>query len=92
MESSGKNTGVGCHALLQRIFSTQWSSQVSCIETKESLKMDLSRLFFHLHVKYGFVRLTSYKVLKCEADLKMEYNQWKYTHTYNQYKNINAIV
>ena len=49
--------------------------------------------FFHLHIKYGFVRLTSYKeVLKCEADLKMEYNQWKHTHTHNQYKNINETV
>ena len=27
----GKNTGVGCHALLQGIFLTQGSNQVSCI-------------------------------------------------------------
>ena len=25
-DSPGKNTGVGCHALLQRIFPTQWSN------------------------------------------------------------------
>ena len=29
--TSGKNTGVGCHFLLQGIFPTQGSSQVSCI-------------------------------------------------------------
>ena len=30
-DSPGKNTGVGCHALLQGIFPTQGSTQVSCI-------------------------------------------------------------
>ena len=25
-DSPGKNTGVGCHVFLQRIFSTQWSN------------------------------------------------------------------
>ena len=30
-DSPGKNTGVGCHSLLQRIFLTQKLSQVSCI-------------------------------------------------------------
>ena len=29
-DSPGKNTGVGCHALLQGIFPTQGSNQVSC--------------------------------------------------------------
>ena len=29
-DSPGKNTEVGCHALLQGIFPTQGSSQVSC--------------------------------------------------------------
>ena len=29
-DSPGKNTGVGCHALLQGIFPTQGSTQVSC--------------------------------------------------------------
>ena len=29
-DSSGKNTGVGCHALLQRVFPTQGSNPVSC--------------------------------------------------------------
>ena len=31
-ESPGKNTGVGCHALLQGIFPTQELNQVCCIE------------------------------------------------------------
>ena len=30
-DSPGKNTGVGCHSLLQGIFSTQGSKQISCI-------------------------------------------------------------
>ena len=30
-DSPGKNTGVGCHALLQGIFPTQYRTQVSCI-------------------------------------------------------------
>ena len=30
-DSPGKNTGVGCHTLLQGIFPTQGSNQVSCI-------------------------------------------------------------
>ena len=30
-DSPGKNTGVGCHSLLQGIFPTQGSNQVSCI-------------------------------------------------------------
>ena len=30
-DSPGKNTGVGCHFLLQGIFPTQGSNQVSCI-------------------------------------------------------------
>ena len=29
-DSPGKNTGVGCHAFLQRIFLTQGSNRVSC--------------------------------------------------------------
>ena len=29
-DSPGKNTGVGCHVLLQRIFSTQGSTPISC--------------------------------------------------------------
>ena len=31
MDSPGKNTGVGCHALLQEIFLTQGSNRGSCI-------------------------------------------------------------
>ena len=30
-DTPGKNTGVGCHALLQGIFPTQDQTQVSCI-------------------------------------------------------------
>jgi len=30
-DSPGKNTGVGCHALLQGIFVTQGSTCVSCL-------------------------------------------------------------
>ena len=31
MESPGKNTGVGCEFLLQRIFLTQGSNHISCV-------------------------------------------------------------
>ena len=30
-DSSGRNSGVGCHALLQRIFPTQGWTQISCL-------------------------------------------------------------
>ena len=53
----GQNTGVGCHALLQGIFPTQGSNQVSCIAgrfftswaTREDL---LNRWQYLMHISW----------------------------------------
>ena len=47
MDSPGKNTGVGCHFLLQGIFPTQESNPVSCIT---------GRFFYRLSYEGGRVK------------------------------------
>ena len=42
-DSPGHNTGLGCHALLHRIFPTQGSNQVSCIAGWFFLSAELPR-------------------------------------------------
>ena len=59
-DSPGKNTGVGCHSLLQGIFPTQGSNWVSCVgrgipyhwlsrETKSSFTLELNPPVSPLH-------------------------------------------
>ena len=49
-ESPGKNTGVGCHALLQGIFLTQESNQASCMAGGfvTSWAIWETQIYFHL--------------------------------------------
>ena len=73
--SPGKNTGVGCHFLLQGIFPTQGSSQVSCIAgTFFTVKATRQAhcMCVHLYEKMGWP--FAWLVLRC---VPLRHHGWR---------------
>ena len=80
-DSPGKNSGVGCHALLQGIFQPRDRTQVSCIAgrffTIWATREDLKYVYYNLNCGLRMLLQRS----KCHIDYKIQkyFALWKYT-------------
>ena len=84
-DSPGKNTGMGCHALLQGIFLTQGLN--SCLASSPALQLDSLTTETPRKPHGGLI----YYQIKCQPCSKW-YVAEEYKYMYKEYKKVTRII
>ena len=77
-DSLGKNTGVGCHFLLQRTFPTQESNRglLNCRQILYQLSYEGSPVTLYYQVNYGFFFPIFFKLLLLSLLSSFNFSVW----------------